>query len=79
LKWITPLRPALSRRLRQQIKNLAGRYWQQEGWCDFAVDGSRLECPRTRANQQVLKCAGREKTGPQLFLTTLLHIGTGLP
>ncbi len=33
----------------------------------------------TEANERELKCAGRKKTGPQLFLTTLLHMGTGLP
>jgi hypothetical protein len=26
-----------------------------------------------------LGCAGKKKTGPQLFLTTLWHMGTGLP
>lgn len=79
LKWITPLRPALSKRLQQQIESMAGQHWQREGWCAFAVDGSRVECPRTEANERVLKCAGRKKTGPQLFVTTLLHMGTGLP
>ncbi len=43
------------------------------------MDGSRVECPRTRANEKKLGCAGRTKTGPQLFVTTLLHMGTGLP
>jgi hypothetical protein len=38
-----------------------------------------VECPRTQANQDALRCAGRKKTGPQLFLTTILHMGTGLP
>jgi Transposase DDE domain len=79
LKWLTPLGPALSKRLRQQIQTLAGRHWQREGWCAFAGDGSRVECPRTEANERALKCAGRKKTGPQLFVTTLLHMGTGLP
>jgi hypothetical protein len=79
LKWITPLRPALSKRLRQQIQEMAGKHWQRQGWCAFAVDGSRFECPRTKANERKLKCAGRKKTGPQLFMTTLLHMGTGLP
>ena len=79
MKWLTPLRPALSKRLRQQMQALAGRRWQREGWCAFAVDGSRVECPRTEANEHDLKCAGKKKTGPQLFLTTLLHMGTGLP
>jgi len=79
LKWLTPLRPALSKRLRQQMQRIAGRHWQREGWCAFAVDGSRVECPRTEANERELQCAGRKKTGPQLFMTTLLHMGTGLP
>jgi Transposase DDE domain len=79
LKWLTPLRPALSKRLRQQMQTMAGRHWRREGWCAFAVDGSRVECPRTKANKRELKCAGRKKTGPQLFVTTLLHMGTGLP
>jgi hypothetical protein len=79
LKWLTPLRPALSKRLQQQIASMAGKHWYREGWCAFAVDGSRVECPRTEANERVLKCAGKKRTTPQLFLTTLLHMGTGLP
>jgi hypothetical protein len=78
-KWLSVLRPALSKRLRQSLRTAAGRHWHREGWCAFAVDGSRVECPRTEANERELKCAGRVKTGPQLFLTTLLHMGTGLP
>jgi DDE family transposase len=78
-KFIEPLRPALSKRLRQQMQNIAGRHWHREGWCAFAVDGSRIECPRTKANERKLGCAGRKKTGPQLFLTTLWHMGLGLP
>ena len=38
-----------------------------------------MECPRTAANEKALKCAGKKKTGPQLFVTTLLHMGTGVP
>ena len=79
LKWLTPLRPALSRRLRRQLQTKAGRRWRREGWSAFAADGSRVECPRTAANENELKCAGKKKTGPQLFVTTLLHMGTGVP
>jgi hypothetical protein len=79
LKWLTPLRPALSQRLRRQLQARAGRHWQREGWCAFAADGSRVECPRTAANEAELKCAGKKRTGPQLFVTTLLHMGTGVP
>jgi hypothetical protein len=73
------LQPTLAKRLRGQMQQGAGRYWRREGWCAFAADGSRVECPRTDANKKGLGCAGRKKTGPQLFLTTLWHMGTGLP
>lgn len=78
-KWLEPLRPALAKRLQQQLQALAGSQWQREGWCAFAADGSRVECPRTALNEKELKCAGKKKTGPQLFVTTLWHMGLGLP
>ena len=78
-KWIAPLGAAVAKRMRQQLRSRAGKHWQREGWCAFAVDGSRIECPRTAANEKALGCAGRTKTGPQLFLTTLQHMGTGVP
>lgn len=79
LQYIGAIQPALAKRLRGQMQQLAGKHWLREGWCAFAADGSRVECPRTDGNKDGLGCAGREKTGPQLFLTTLWHMGTGLP
>ena len=78
-KWLVHLQPAVSKRMRMQLRKMAGKYWTRQGWCAFAADGSRVECPRTAANEKELGCAGRKKTGPQLFLTTLWHMGTGLP
>jgi len=49
------------------------------GWQAFAADGSREEAPLTEANEEGLGCAGRAKTGPQVFMTTLWHMGLGLP
>jgi len=69
----------LAEHLRADLPAWAGPYWRCGGWCAFAVDGSRVECPRTAANQRELGCAGRKKTGPQLFLTTIYHLSTGLP
>ena len=69
----------LTAHLRRRLQDMAGAHWLRQGWCAFAVDGSRVECPRTAINQKVLRCAGKKKTGPQLFLTTILHMGTGLP
>jgi hypothetical protein len=57
----------------------AGAYWKRQGWLAFAVDGSRVECPRTKANEAALGRGGRKKTGPQFWLTTLWHMGLGLP
>jgi hypothetical protein len=65
--------------LRDRMPDWVGPYWTQQGWVAFAADGSRVECPRTAANERELGCAGRKRTGPQLFLTTLYHMGTGLP
>ncbi len=78
-RWLDGLQPVIAARLRRQVQDAAGRHRTREGWCAFAVDGSRVECPRTRANEQTLGCAGKQRTAPQLFLTTVWHMGTGLP
>lgn len=70
---------ALTQRLRRQMQALAGRHWTCGPWEAFAVDGSRLETPHTAANEADLGCAGRAKTAPQVYLTTMLHLGLGLP
>ena len=79
VKHSPALLDTLTSHLRRQLKGMAPAYWLRQGGCAFAVDGSRVECPPTAANQEVLRCAGKKKTGPQLFLTTILHMGTGLP
>jgi hypothetical protein len=79
LTYIHAIQPALAKRLRGQMQQFAGQYWLREGRCAFAADGSRVECPHSEANKKGLGCAGKKKTGPQLFLTTLWHMGTGLP
>jgi len=64
--------------LRQAVRSVSRCNWQIEGWVVMGVDGSRIECPRTAANEAVLGCAGKNKTTPQQFVTTVLHVGTGL-
>jgi Transposase DDE domain len=54
-------------------------HWVRDGWCAFVVDGTRIDCPRTAANRRALRRAGRKGTGPQLYLTVIYHVGTGLP
>lgn len=70
---------ALGAHLRDCHRRVAGEFWQRFGWTVLACDGTRVEAPRTRANEAAFGCAGRNKTGPQLALTTLYHMNTGLP
>jgi Transposase DDE domain len=72
-------RRAIRRQLRAHHRWAAGPYWQRDGWVAFAADGTRVELPRTAANEKAFGCAGRDKSGPQLQLTSLYHMGTGLP
>lgn len=56
----------------------AGATWRWRRWVLMAVDGTRIDCPRTESNERAFGCAGRNKTSPQQFLTTVFHIPTGL-
>jgi hypothetical protein len=73
------LLPLVSLRLRRRVRKVAAhRHWRIGRWLAFGVDGSRFDCPRSIANEQALGCAGRAKTGPQMLLTSVFHVGTGL-
>jgi len=65
--------------LRRAVQTTAGRHWRRDGWVLMGVDGSRIDCPRTVANEEALGCAGRNKTTPQVFLTSVYHVTSGLP
>lgn len=77
-QWTPAMVDAVVERLRGVLREWDER-WTLHGWVVMAVDGSRFECPRTTANERGLGCAGREKTTPQLFQTTVQHVGTGVP
>lgn len=78
LEQHTPtLRAALIERLRPAEGET--NFWRVGGWLALAVDGSRFEAPRTVINERRLGCAGKERSGPQVFQTTVQHVGTGLP
>lgn len=65
--------------LRQQIQSQAGQAWRSGSWCVLAVDGSRFELPRTAEHQRVFGSANKPRSSPQLWITTLWHLGLGLP
>jgi hypothetical protein len=70
---------AITQRFRQAIQALPHRWWTCGAWTAFAVDGSRQEAPHTAANETELGCAGKERTAPQVYMTTIWHLGLGLP
>ena len=71
--------PVVVKALRERTVGLSGRLWRIGPWVVMGADGSRVECPMTRENEKALGCAGKDKTTPQLFITTLFHVVTGLP
>lgn len=50
-KWTGPLRQLLETTFRQRMQETLGNVWRTERWLIFACDGSRLQVPRTRANE----------------------------
>lgn len=113
-RWTGLLAAALVAVFREQMRvDLAGAF-RVAGWTVFAVDGSRVELPRTKSNEDFYAChscsqrpakkrprrqgkkksratcrrRGRRPTrpavekklrSPQAWLTTLWHVGSGLP
>ena len=66
--------------LQEAVREVAAEgCWCVAGFCVFGVDGSKIDCPRTAANEKELGIGGRNKSGPQMLLTLLFHVGSGLP
>ena len=51
-KWTEPLLKTLSTAFRQRMAETLAAVWLVEGWLVFAVDGSRVDVPRTRKNEE---------------------------
>ena len=64
--------------LRAAAQQTAGASWEILGWIVFAVDGSKVDVPMTAANERALGVASRKKAGPQMLLTVMFHVGSGL-
>ena len=104
-KWTAPLIGLLQRHLRERMQTLLGTQWLLHGYAIFAVDGSRINLPRTSSNEKAYgpqrkgrktkqgwrkrkgvkkgkrkgRGHGNNSGGPQMWLTMLWHMGTGLP
>jgi hypothetical protein len=62
--------------LRETIPQRVQEAWKWCGWIVFAVDGSRVDAPRTRRNEQGLGKSARDKSHPQWWITRLIHLPT---
>jgi IS4 transposase len=51
-KWTEPMRHALATAFRQRMAQTLAAVWTVQGWLVFAVDGSRVDVPRTRKNEE---------------------------
>lgn len=65
--------------LRRATRRLAADRWRENGWVVMCVDGSRVDCPRTQANEKAFGYSGKKRSAPQQTVTTLFHVGSGLP
>jgi Transposase DDE domain. len=80
---------ALQRAVRESLSDC----YRVAGYLAFAVDGTRIDVPRTAANEQAFaakrrrsrqrgrrrRAAQKKAAVPQAALTTLWHLGSGLP
>jgi len=51
-RWTGPLRECLQAVFRERMAADFGALWTIVGWIVFAIDGSRVDVPRTRGNEQ---------------------------
>lgn len=95
VRWTPALIPVLQVAFRTRMQTDLSALWRVGGRLLFGLDGSKIELPRTASNQRAYAAArrrkkrrkGRRRRGadvkkadtPQLLMTTLWHVGTGLP
>ena len=79
-----PLATAIWKRFRSVLPAVAGDAFRGAcggltEWVVLAADGTRLNCPRSAANEAGLDPVGKTGAGPQIAGTLLFHVGSGLP
>lgn len=84
---------ALMTSFRRRMRQSLPRSYRVAGYLAFGVDGTRIDAPRTAANERAFgasRCRTRQRgrrrraarkkaAAPRLWLTTLWHVGSGLP
>jgi hypothetical protein len=69
---------ALAAGARREIRARLGARRLVDGFEPMGCDGSRIECPRTPELERGLGQAGKADAAPNLWLTALVHLPTGL-
>jgi Transposase DDE domain len=84
---------ALLAALQRQMREVLADSYRVAGYLAFGVDGTRIDVPRTLANERAFAPSGcrtrrrgkrrladqKKATAPRVWLTTLWHVGAGLP
>ncbi len=75
-----PMRPlrALAEGVRHQIRARLGSRWLVDGFEPMGCDGSRIECPRTTELEARLGQSSNTNSAPTVWVTAIVHLGTGL-
>jgi hypothetical protein len=75
-----PMRPlrALAAGVRHEIRRRYGQRLTVDGFEPMGCDGSRIECPRAAELERRLRPAGKDDSAPTLWVTAMVHLGTGL-
>ena len=74
----THLLDSILPRLREETRRAAGRSWWCGEFVPFGADGSKFNAPRTISNED-LGVGGKDKSGPQMMMLLLVHLGCMLP
>jgi hypothetical protein len=80
-RWSGAIFLVLEPSLRRACQRTAGRAWRlggADGLVPIGVDGSKINAPRTIANE-ALGFAGKDKCGPQIMTLLLVHLGSMIP
>lgn len=91
--WTGPLLGCLQQALQQRIATDFPEHFRRFGFIAFGVDGSKMDLPRTRSHETTYSANRPDKTRskrrtkkrsrkadvPQMWITTLWHMASGLP
>lgn len=79
MRHSTRLVELLTTHLREALRERVGHArFLVHGWCVFAVDGTKIELPRTDANIEAFGLANKPHAAPQCLMVALLHLASGV-